>query len=71
MALSSTQEREMRVVQLFIDAVLDNVLEDRRPSGHLIRLLCDAFLTFNLPDFLAIALKCAESVLTYPTTADF
>ena len=61
MTLATPQERKMRVVKLFIDAVLNNVLKNRRPSGHLIRLLGDAFLTTNLPDLLAIALKCQSS----------
>ena len=56
MSLTATQKWEMRVVQLVVNAVLDYVLEDRRPSRHLIRLIVDSFLTLYLPDFLAIAL---------------
>ena len=60
MSLTTSQKGEVRVVQLVINAVLNNVLENGRPSGHLIRLIVDALLTFDLPDFLTITLKEEE-----------
>ena len=57
MSLTATQKWEMRVVQLVINSVFNDVLENWCPSGHLIRLIVDTLFTLDLPDFLAIALK--------------
>merc|ERR1712051_166138 len=57
MSLTATQKWEMRVVQLVINSVFNDVLENWCPSGHLIRLIVDTLFTLDLPDFLAIAVN--------------
>ena len=57
MSLTATQKWEMRVVQLVINSVFNDVLDNWCPSGHLIRLIVDTLFTLDLPDFLTIALK--------------
>lgn len=46
----------MGVVQLLVDAVFDNVLQDRGPARHLIGLLRDALFLADGPHLLAISL---------------
>ena len=55
----------MRIVQFVVDAVLYDVLQDRRPTRHLVRLLRHAFLATNLPNAFAIALKERANVKTF------
>ena len=50
----SAEERKVRVVELLVDELLHHVLDDWRPSGHLVGLLIDPFLPLDLPDFAAI-----------------
>ena len=47
----------MRVVKFVFDGVLDNVLEDWGPSGHLVGVLVDPILALELPHFLSVPLK--------------
>ena len=47
----------MRVVKFVLDGVLDDVLEDGRPSGHLVSVLVDPILALELPHFLPVPLK--------------
>ena len=53
----STKEWEVRVVKFVFDGVLDNVLEDWGPSGHLVGVLVDTILALELPHFLTVPLK--------------
>lgn len=57
----ASEEREVRVVQLFFDGVLHEVLQDRGPAGHLVGLLGDPLLASSLPILLAVALKRNEA----------
>lgn len=41
------QKREMFLVQLILDAILHDILNDRRPSWHLVCLLRDSLLNIN------------------------
>lgn len=51
------QEWEVLQVQLVLDAVLHDVLYNRRPAGHLVRLISDALLPRNLVHFLPVTLQ--------------
>ncbi len=53
----STEEWEMGVVQLLVDAVVQDVFQDRSPSAHLVGLLVDPLFFLDLPHFLSVALE--------------
>ncbi len=45
----------MRLVELLVDEVVHDVLDDRRPTRHLIRLSVESLALLDLPDFTAIS----------------
>ena len=47
----------MRAVQLLINGVLQDVLHDRSPAGHLISVFGDSLLAAGLPVLLAVSLN--------------
>ena len=47
---AARQEREVLLVQLQLDRVLDDVLDDGRPARHLVRVLRDALLARHLSE---------------------
>ena len=51
------EEWEVRGVQLVVDGVLEDVLDGRRPAGHLVGLLRHPLLLLDLPDLAAVALE--------------
>ena len=53
----ASEERKVGIVQLVVDAILDNILQNRCPARHLVGLLIDAVLPFDLPNSLAVSLK--------------
>lgn len=51
------QIREVTGVQLVLDAILHDVLDHRRPTGHLVCLVVDALLPRHCVRLLAVALE--------------
>ena len=53
----TAEEWKVRNVQLVIDRVLNNILQNRGPPGHLVSVFRDPFFPSDLPNFFAISLK--------------
>ena len=46
----------MGIVEFFVDGVVHEVLEKRRPARHLVSVLAHSLLPLRLPDFTPVSL---------------
>ena len=46
----------MGIVEFFVDGVVHEVLEKRRPARHLVGVLAHSLLPLRLPDFTPVSL---------------